>query len=291
MATIGVLGLGLIGGYAAETFLANGHRCLAVRRPSTEDFPARGGELVATPRELAAASEILVSALPGDDSIRSAMFGPDGVVAGAHDGLVIVEMNTAPVALKEELKAAIDRTPAIILDAPISGSRPMLAAGRGVIMTSGDAAAAERVRPVLELVAPKTMYVGAYGTGIKLKLVINFLVGANTVAIAEAMLFGHAMGLDSQTMLDVVGPSAGGSMGFNFRVPVIAARKWQPPSAPARLLYKDLKIIEAQVEALGLAAPAARLATGLYRQIEAAGRLEDDLSVVYEILEAQTKPA
>lgn len=291
MATIGVLGLGLIGGYAAEVFLAAGHRVLAVRRPSTEDFPARGGALVASPRELAAASEIVVSALPDDAAIRAAMLGPDGVVAGAHAGLVVVDMNTAPVALKEELAAAIAPTGAGIVDAPVSGSRPMLAAGRGVIMASGDAAAVERVRPLLELVAPKTIHVGDYGTGIKLKLVINMLVGAHTAAIGEAMVLGHAMGLDSQTLLDVVGPSVGGSMGFPFRVPVMAARRWQPPTAPARLLYKDLKIIEAEVEARGLPAPYARLATALYREIEAAGRLEDDLSVVYEFLEAKPKPA
>ncbi|MBM3560912.1 MAG: NAD(P)-dependent oxidoreductase, partial [Alphaproteobacteria bacterium] len=159
---------------------------------------------------------------------------------------------------------------------------------RGVIMTSGDDAAAERVRPLLERIAPKTIHVGDYGTGIRLKLVINMLVGANTAAIAEAMVFGHALGLDSQTLLDVVGTSAGGSMGFPFRVPVMAARRWQPPTAPARLLYKDLKIIEAEVAALGLPAPYARLATALYREIEAAGRLEDDLSVVYEFLEPRS---
>ena len=287
MATIGILGLGLIGGYAAEKYLAAGHRVLAVRRPSTEVLAAQGGELVATPRELAAASDLLISALPDDDAIRASMYGPDGVAAGAHKSLVVIEMNTTSVAMKEEEKAAIDRTPAIILDAPISGTRPILAAGRGIIMTSGDEAAAERVRPLLELVAPKTMYVGTYGTGIKLKLTINFLVAANTVAVAEAMAFGHAMGLTSQQMLDTVGPSAGGSIIFNLRAPTIAERKWQPTAGPSKLLYKDLDIIERQADSLGLAAPFLRAANALYQQTAATGRLEDDVSVVYEFLTAK----
>ncbi|MGE0253348.1 MAG: NAD(P)-dependent oxidoreductase [Alphaproteobacteria bacterium] len=287
MATIGILGLGLIGGFAAEKYLAAGHRVLAVRRPSTEGLVAQGGELVATPRELAAKSEMLISALPNDDAIRASMYGADGVAAGAHKGLVVIEMNTTSIEMKEEEKAALDRTPAVILDAPISGTRPILAAGRGVIMSSGDEAAAERVRPLLELVAPKTMYVGAYGTGIKLKMVINFLVGANTVAVAEAMAMGHAMGLSSQQILDAAGPSAGGSVVFNLRAPTIAERKWQPTAGPSKLLYKDLEIIEKQADALGLPAPFLRAANELYKQTAATGRLEDDVSCVYDFMTAK----
>ncbi len=288
---IGILGLGLIGRLTAELIMPHGYQCYAVRRPSTEDFPDMGGKLVDTPRELAEVSDILLSALPTVASARDAFYGDDGVIAGVYDGLIIIEMNTFPVAIKEELKAEIDKTPAVVIDCPISGTQPVIRAGKGVIMMSGDEAACERVKPMLEHVAPKTSYVGEFGTGIKLKLMINFMVGANTVALAEGMLFGAQMGLDNETMLDIVGPSAAGSTVFGMRAGIIAERKWQPCAGPSKLLWKDLDIVEEQANALGLSAPLLRICNQYYKKVAAADRLEDECAVVFEILEGEIKAA
>mgnify|MGYP000400713290 FL=1 len=288
---VGILGLGLIGRVAAEKLMPEGYECIAVRRPSTEDFPDVGGKLVETARELAEVSDIVISALPNVESAKTAMEGPDGLLAGAHDGLTIVEMNTFGVAVKEEIKALVDATPASILDCPVSGTQPIIRAGNGVIMMSGDEARCNAVKPVLEKICPKTFYVGDYGTGIKLKLMINFMVGANTVALAEGMLFGASMGLDPQLMIDIVGPSAAGSTVFNIRSGIIKDRAWQPCAGPSKLLWKDLDIVEEQADELGLSAPILRLCNDYYKKIEKAGRLEDECAVVYEILEAETKAA
>jgi len=271
--------------------MPEGYECIAVRRPSTEDFPDVGGKLVETARELAEVSDIVISALPNVESAKTAMEGPDGLLAGAHDGLTIVEMNTFGVAVKEEIKALVDATPASILDCPVSGTQPIIRAGNGVIMMSGDEARCNAVKPVLEKICPKTFYVGDYGTGIKLKLMINFMVGANTVALAEGMLFGASMGLDPQLMIDIVGPSAAGSTVFNIRSGIIKDRAWQPCAGPSKLLWKDLDIVEEQADELGLSAPILRLCNDYYKKIEKAGRLEDECAVVYEILEAETKAA
>ncbi|MDE0779179.1 MAG: NAD(P)-dependent oxidoreductase [Alphaproteobacteria bacterium] len=288
---IGILGLGLVGRVAAEKLMPEGYECIAVRRLSTEDFPDTGGKLVETARELAATSDIVISVLPSVEASRIALEGPEGLIAGAHDGLTIIEMNTFPVLEKESIKMLVDPTPASIIDCPISGTQPIIRAGNGVIMMSGEEAQCEAVQPMLEAICPKTFYVGAYGTGIKLKLMINFMVGANTVALAEGMLFGTSMGLDPQLMIDIVGPSAAGSTVFNMRAGIIKDRAWQPCAGPSKLLWKDLDIVEEQADALGLSAPILRLCNDYYKKIEKAGRLEDECSVVYEILEAETKAA
>lgn len=288
---IGILGLGLIGRVTAEKLMPEGYECIAVRRPSTEDFPDTGGKLVDTARELAEVSDIVISALPSVEASKTALEGPDGLLAGAHDGLTIIEMNTFGVAVKEEIKARVDATPATLLDCPVSGTQPIIRAGNGVIMMSGDEARCNAVKPVLEKICPKTFYVGDYGTGIKLKLMINFMVGANTVALAEGMLFGASMGLDPQLMIDIVGPSAAGSTVFNIRAGIIKDRAWQPCAGPSKLLWKDLDIVEEQADELGLSAPILRLCNDYYKKIEKAGRLEDECAVVYEILEAETKAA
>ena len=286
---IGILGLGLIGRVAAEKLMPEGYECYAVRRPSTEDFPDEGGKLVETARELAEVSDIVISALPSVEASRAALEGPDGLLAGAHAGLTIIEMNTFPVAVKEEIEALVGPTPAAIIDCPVSGTQPIIRAGKGVIMMSGDEARCGAVKSMLEKICPKTFYVGAFGTGIKLKLMINFMVGANTVALAEGMLFGAEMGLDPQLMIDIVGPSAAGSTVFGMRSGLIKDRAWQPCAGPSKLLWKDLDIVEEQADALGLSAPLLRICNEYYKKIAKAGRLEDECAVVYEILEAETK--
>jgi 3-hydroxyisobutyrate dehydrogenase-like beta-hydroxyacid dehydrogenase len=288
---IGILGLGLIGRVAAEKLMPEGYECIAIRRPSTEGFPGLGGKLVDTARELAEISDIVISALPNVPAAHAAMEGPDGLLAGAHAGLTIIEMNTFGVADKEKLKALVDATPAMLLDCPVSGTQPIIRAGNGVIMMSGDEAGCAAVKPMLETICPKTFYVGEYGTGIKLTRMINFRVGANTVALAEGMLFGASMGLDPQLMIDIVGPSAAGSTVFNIRAGIIKDRAWQPCAGPSKLLWKDLDIVEEQADELGLSAPILRLCNDYYKKIEKAGRLEDECAVVYEILEAETKAA
>ncbi|MEK9900993.1 MAG: NAD(P)-dependent oxidoreductase [Rhodospirillaceae bacterium] len=288
---IGILGLGLIGSLTAEILMPEGHECAAVRRPSTEGFPETGGKLFDTARELVQWADIVISALPNVEASRTALEGPDGLLAGAHDGLTIIEMNTFPVVEKERVKAQVDETSAQIIDCPISGTQPIIRAGNGVIMMSGDEALCDAVKPILEKVCPKTFYVGDYGTGIKLKLMINFMVGANTVALAEGMLFGAQMGLDPQLMIDIVGPSAAGSTVFNMRSGIIKDRAWQPCAGPSKLLWKDLDIVEEQADALGLSAPLLRICNDYYKKIEKAGRLEDECAVVYEILEDEIAKA
>jgi 3-hydroxyisobutyrate dehydrogenase len=235
---VGILGLGLIGRLTAELIMPHGYECYAVRRPSTEDFPDMGGKLVDTPRS----APLL--------RICNQYYKKIAAADRLEDECAVVY---------EILEEEIDKTPAVIIDCPISGTQPVIRAGKGVIMSSGDEAACERVKPMLEHVAPKTSYVGDYGTGIKLKLMINFMVGANTVALAEGMLFGAQMGIDSQTMLDIVGPSAAGSTVFGMRAGIIAERKWQPCAGPSKLLWKDLDIVEEQADALGLSAPLLRI--------------------------------
>ena len=282
---IGILGLGIIGSLTAEILMPEGYACAAVRRPSTERFPETGGKLFESGRELAGWADVVISVLPSVEASRTALEGPDGILAGAHEGLTIIEMNTFSVVEKERVKTQVDETFAKIIDCPISGTQPVIRAGNGVIMMSGEEALCEAVKPMLEKVCPKTFYVGEYGTGIKLKLMINFMVGANTVALAEGMLFGAQMGLDPQLMVDIVGPSAAGSAVFGMRAGIIKDRAWQPCAGPSKLLWKDLDIVEEQADALGLSAPLLRICNSYYKKIEKAGRLEDECAVVYEILE------
>ncbi len=284
--TIGILGLGNVGGMAGRLLLAEGYEVLAVDRLSTQWFSDAGGGLVANARELAELTDFVIVALANEESVEEAYLGRNGLAAGGRDGLIVADMGTFAVAQKERVKSAFDPTGAILLDTPISGTPAAMETGRAVIMMSGEEDACEQVRSVLEVLAPKCPYVGAFGTGMKLKFVLNSLVAGHALVAAEALLMGMRSGLDAQQIIDVVTPSVATSTQFELRAPIMAARKWQPPTAPARLVHKDLHYIVDHAKRLGVPAPVSTIAATYFDKLEDMGRLGDELAAVFEALEA-----
>jgi 3-hydroxyisobutyrate dehydrogenase-like beta-hydroxyacid dehydrogenase len=283
--TIGILGLGGIGGTAARLLLAKGYTVLAVNRPSAQWLPDAGGALVEDAKTLAETVDTVVVALASEEAVEDAYLGPYGLVAGGRNGLVAADMGTFAVAQKEEVKTALDPTGAVLLDTPISGTPEAMETGRAVIMMSGNEAACGQVRPVLEVLAGKCPYVGAFGTGMKLKFVLNSLVAGHAMITAEALLMGTRSGLDPQQIIDVVTTSVATSTQFELRAPVMAVRNWEP-GAPARLVHKDLHYIVDHAERLGVPVPISKIAEHYFDKLGEMGRLEDELAAVFEALEA-----
>lgn len=287
-ARVGILGLGRIGRAVATNLQARGFRVAAVDRPSSQDFPAAGGALFPDASRLAAASEVVVSCLAGDAQMEQAFLAPDGLAAGAREGLVVIEMGTFPVALKRRLAEAVAARGGAVLDCPISGTPPVVLRREAMLFVSGDEAAVQRATPVLDAISSRRTYMGPFGAGMAAKLVANFLVIANTLAVAEAFALGTKSGLDPAVMIEAIGKSFAGSPVFDFRAPMMAARTYQPAPGPARIIWKDLQIIREQSEAMGLAAPTLRTALEWFGRMIEAGRGEDESAAIYEILAAAT---
>lgn len=286
---VGILGLGRIGRVVAANLQAGGFSVAAVERPNARDFPATGGRLEADAARLAAASDVVVSCLASEAQMEQAFLGPDGMVAGAHADLVVIEMGTFPIALKRRLAGALATRGAAMLDCPISGTPPVVARREAMLFVSGDEAIVQRMSPVLAAISQKQTFVGAFGAGMATKLVTNFLVIANTLAVAEAFVLGTESGLDPRQMIAAIGDSFAGSRVFDFRAPMMASRSYQPAPGPARIVWKDLQYIHAQSAALGLAGPLLETAMEWYRRMIEAGRSEDECAGVFEILAAAGK--
>jgi 3-hydroxyisobutyrate dehydrogenase-like beta-hydroxyacid dehydrogenase len=283
---VGILGLGKIGRVVADRLTAGNFAVTAIRRPEARDFP----QLVESAAALAAASDVVIAALATEASMRDAYLGADGLAAGAHDRLVVIDMGTFPVALKQEIAHGLAARGAVMLDCPISGTPPVVREGRGVLFVSGDTAAIARCQAVLDCVAPTNHIVGPFGTGMAVKLVANFLVMAHTMAAAQAMLLGTRAGIDPQTLIKAIGPSFAGSPVFSSRAPLMAERRYQPAPGPASILLKDLAYIEAECTRLGVEMPF--LAPGLkwFKRMIEAGRGSDEIAGVFEMLAAASQP-
>ncbi len=284
--TIGILGLGQIGGTAARLLVAAGYPVAAVNRPSAAWLPDAGGLLVPDAASLAGTCPIVIGAMSREEDVEEAVFGTAGLVAGAPLGLIYADMGTFAVALKERVRDVLAVKGAVVLDTPISGTPQAMESGAAVIMRSGDEAASEQVRPVMEVLAGKSPHVGPFGHGMKLKFVLNALVTNHVLVAAEAINMGVASGLDARQVLDVVSASVATSKQFELRGPRMAEQNYQPAPAPARLVNKDMRYIVEHAAALGVAAPVSNLTRKLYEKVAEMGRLDDELSVIFEALKS-----
>ncbi|HSH99105.1 MAG TPA: NAD(P)-dependent oxidoreductase, partial [Reyranella sp.] len=228
MTTVGILGLGNIGRAVAANLTEAGFEVSAVRRPSAADFP----RLVDNPGELARTSQVVVAALASEEAMRVAYLGADGLAAGAHAGLVVIDMGTFPATLKRELADALARHGAAMLDSPVSGTPPVVRAREAVLFVSGEAAAIERCRPVLDAIAPNHRTVGPFGAGMAVKWAANLLVTVQTFATAQAMLLGTRSGIEPQVLIEAIGASFASSPVFRSRAPLMAEARYRPAAGP-----------------------------------------------------------
>ena len=281
MKKVGILGLGKIGRAVADNLADAGFETMAVRRPSTGDFP----RLVPDAAELARANDVVISVLPDEQAMRAAFLAENGLAAGAHKDLVVIDMGTFPVTLKQELADALAPRGAAMLDCPVSGTPPVVRARKGVLFVSGDAAVVERCRPVFDGISPgHHSHVGAFGAGMAVKWAANLLVMVGSFATAQAMLLGTRSGIDPKVMVEALAPSFAGSPVFSACAPMMAAARYQPAPGPAHVFLKDLTYIEAECRRLAMPAPLVGPTLDWYRRLVASGHGDDEAASIYELL-------
>ena len=216
---IGFIGLGLMGsamvgrlqdrGYAL-TVIAN------VTRTGVDAAVARGASEAGTAREVAAASDIVMLCMATSDQVESRMRGPDGVIAGLGEGTVVIDFGTSLPESTRALGAEVAEAGGAYLDAPLGGTPVHAKDGMINIMGSGDRAAFDRVKPVLDDLGKNVFHLGPLGTGHKIKLINNFVAQCIANAMAEAFVMADHTAVDRQSLYDVMsaGPLKSGMMDF-----------------------------------------------------------------------------
>jgi 3-hydroxyisobutyrate dehydrogenase-like beta-hydroxyacid dehydrogenase len=285
-ATVGVVGLGLLGHAVASRLLAAGHRVVGhdVLPEKVRALEAIGGKGAPSAQAVAQAAELVCTLLPSLATVETAILGPHGVLSGARPGHALVQMSTISPALTERLAEAAGARGVAFLDCPVSGTSAMVAQGDGMLFVGGEPATLERCRPVLEAILPRVVHVGRPGQAMVVKLAANLLVGLHTMAAAEALGLVRKAGLDPSEVLDVLTRSAGTSRMLELRGPLIVRQDY-PPQMKLDLFLKDLGLIlEAGADA-GAALPLTALARRLYEAAASAGRGGEDLAAVATALE------
>ena len=208
MQHIGFIGAsGLMGHGMAKNLLARGHALtLAVHRnrQGVADLLAAGASEAATPAAVAAASEIVFVCVTGSAQVEAAVGAPDGLLAGAKPGLVIVDCSTSEPDSTARLRERCAAAGVAFVDAPLSRTPVEAEAGRLNVMIGADADVLARLEPVLRCFAENVIHVGAPGAGHTLKLLNNFIAQAVCTATAEAFAVGQRAGIDLRKLVELI---------------------------------------------------------------------------------------
>jgi 3-hydroxyisobutyrate dehydrogenase-like beta-hydroxyacid dehydrogenase len=281
MATIGLVGVGLLGHAVATRLRAAGHAVIGydVAPACLQRLAELGGTPGRSAADVAQRSEAVCTLLPTLDAVEQAILGPAGIAAGGRPGQTVIQMSTISPTLAERLAAATAARGHVFLDCPISGTSGMVARGNGAIFVGGDRDACERWRPVLESILPSVVYVGAAGQAMLLKLVANLLVALNSASVAEALTLASRGGLDPQMVLDVLKTGAATSRMLEVRGPLMARGEF-PAQMKLDLFMKDLHLIQEAAGTVGARLPLTDIAERLYAAAQGAGHGGEDLAVV-----------
>ncbi len=284
---VGFIGLGIMGRGMAANLLRAGFP-LAVwnrTRERTEPLAAAGAAVAASPAELAAASDIVITCVSDTPDVEAVILGPQGVIHGARPGSLVIDMSTISPQATRAIAAALAARGVDMLDAPISGGSEGAAQGTLSIMVGGAAAALQRALPVLQAMGKRITHVGPHGAGQTVKLVNQVLVVGNCLAMCEALLLAQAGGVDLEKTLEAVSGGAAGSWMLSQRGPQILSRDWRPGFTIA-LQQKDLRLVLEAADQQGVPLPGTALIFQLYRTLEARGLGGDGNHALVKALEA-----
>ena len=213
---IGFIGLGRMGFPMARNLAAKGHavHVFDVAADALEraaDVP--GITPHAAPRDVAARTTVVFTALPNNEIVTETYLGPAGILAGARHGLITCDCSTVGPEVSQRIHAAARARGVSHLDTPMLGSSPQAESGDVFFMVGGDREALATVQPLLDVIGRLTMHVGPSGTGNRIKLLHNALGAVNAVAVAESLALCTKLGVDPRTYYDVV--CKGGGMAYS----------------------------------------------------------------------------
>jgi 3-hydroxyisobutyrate dehydrogenase-like beta-hydroxyacid dehydrogenase len=281
-----VIGLGIMGGLYAQHLLAAGFTVTGydVSAERIESFRQAGGQVAASPTEVVERADIVVVALSSISAFHSVLLDADSAAAHARPDQIFIETGTIPIALKMQMCDHLARHGAKAIDAPVTGTRLHAERKELVVYASGEDADFERVRTVIEAFASDVRFVGAFGTGMKLKIITNLLVAVHTGAAAEALSLAKTAGLDLQMVYDLINGGPAGSSVFGFRGPLMIENRFKEPTMRVDVFSKDVEIIGNFARTLGAATPLFDASSLLYHKALEDGMKAEDISAVFNVL-------
>jgi 2-hydroxy-3-oxopropionate reductase len=283
---IGFIGLGIMGRPMARNLLKAGHTLVVHSRSRgpVEEIVKAGATAAASPRDVAAQCDVLITMLPNSPEAEQVALGPGGIIEGARRGLIFADMSTISPIVSRKIGAALEPKGVAMLDAPVSGGEKGAIDGTLSIMVGGDKAVFERVLPIFQAMGKTITLLGPLGLGGFTKLANQIIVAVNLTGLAEALTLGKKAGLDRELLLTALAGGLAGSKCLDQKRSNYVSNTYNP-GFKIDLHYKDLGLIMESARALGVPLPATAVVQELFSALRVKGRGGLDHSGVITLLE------
>jgi 2-hydroxy-3-oxopropionate reductase len=283
---IGFIGLGIMGRPMARNLLKAGYSLVVHSRSRgpVDEIVKAGATAAASPKDVAAQCDVLVTMLPNSPDVEQVVLGPNGVIEGARRGMILADMSTISPIVSQKIGKALEAKGVAMLDAPVSGGEKGAIDGALSIMVGGDKGVFERVLPIFQAMGKTITLLGPLGFGGFTKLANQIIVAVNLTALAEALTLGKKAGLDRELLLTALAGGLAGSKCLDQKKPNYVSNTYNP-GFKIDLHYKDLGLIMESARALGVPLPATAIVQELFSALRVKGRGGLDHSGVITLLE------
>jgi 3-hydroxyisobutyrate dehydrogenase-like beta-hydroxyacid dehydrogenase len=287
MADVGFIGLGIMGSPMAANVLAKGHRLTVfdISPEAVARVTAKGAVAAASPKAVAAASDVVITMLPDAPDVERVALGPDGIVEGLHQGGILIDMSTSAPETTRRVGAALAARGCGMVDCPVGKTAEHAVTGTLTLMIGGSDSDVERVLPVLRCMGTDLFRCGALGNGHAMKATNNLLATALVALNAEILAAGVKAGLTLETMTSVMQKTMAWNNQLAVAFPIRPLKGDFEPGFMLKLAHKDCRIALSMIAAMNLEAPLGRAALAACQEGIDKGYAGNDVGVLLKLRE------
>lgn len=277
MTKIGLVGTGMLGEAVGLHLLESGHSLTAYNRTKskTASLEKNGATIADTPKNVAESSELVITCVKDADAVGQILFGQNGIVAGKHEGLTVVEMSTINPNNAIQNSKRLSAEGISSLEIPVMGGPNVAIDGKLVLMVSGNKDVFDKYKQVFDTIANKTFFLGKSGSAHSIKIAMNLQISLLALALAEGITLTKKAGFDPEKFLEVLN-STYFKTGMSENKAHKMIRDEFEPTFTLKNLQKDLGIITEAAKDFGAVLPMAERANEIYRDAIDAGFGEID---------------
>lgn len=287
MAKIGYIGLGIMGASIVRNLMKAGHELVVHNRSQAivEQLASEGATPAYSPKEVATQVDFVFTNLPDSPDVEKIVLGENGIIEGAHEGLIFIDNSTIKPETARSLAAALEKVGVLALDAPVSGGDIGARDGTLTIMVGGPQAAYDKAIPLFEAIGKAHVLVGESGAGQIAKVCNQIIVGAQMVGMAEALITAQKSGVDPSRVVDAIKNGAAQMWSLDVKPPRLFSGN-REPGFKAYMQHKDLGIVMDTARTYGVPLPLSAVITQLFTTMLEQGNGELDNSAIISVYES-----
>jgi 2-hydroxy-3-oxopropionate reductase len=227
---VGFIGLGIMGKPMCKNLLKAGYQLVVFNRSkgSVDELVAAGAEAALSPKAVAEQSDVIITMLPNSPQVKEVILGESGVIEGARQGAVVIDMSSIAPLVSREIAAKLNEKGIEMLDAPVSGGEPKAIDGTLSVMAGGRKEVFDKCYPIMKSMAASVVLTGEVGAGNVTKLANQIIVALNIAAMSEALVLATKAGVEPELVYQAIRGGLAGSTVLDAKAPLVMDRKFNP---------------------------------------------------------------